>query len=696
MKKILLLVFAFFSSLSYSAQWPFKPQNSTHPIGLGGDYGGNYGKYQYYPKSEEKNPYFHSGIDIPKKEGTEVLSCSNGYIWTVPPATATGAYLDITVSDHYKPTEDEGWRYTHTRNFKDQNGVEWKPDKKVSLGDRLCEITYFRKDAHHLHFGRDKLKEIDGKRYSLDSIRNPLDLLNPNTDNISPTIEDVKYSRNKKVGDNYVYFKEDKPLWGDVDIIAKAYDERSSDRQNPYKMSYQITHNSRDGFKPETEFYLWEFDTILPGDNEINDVYRSDSVCRSEEILDGEGFVNFWYIVTNTFADSNYCWDTNTKDDTSDATKNGEAKYPDGRIGFLVKGYDIYNKSSKFTSVILDNFAPYVKKVKITQAGKTVYDPEKGINKALKDGEVIFNIQFSEEMDITKQAKASFAKTSPYEQHNLIKIGWKKTTYDNDTYQAKFTIPKGKAEDYDGTNTLKVKAYDLAGNELNKKIPISPPKKNKATSMPGTRDDEGNWVGYEPGEDTNNKFQIDLTPPKIKKAEILKGEKDIVGNITYTTLVYSKDYETNQITSEPMVGEGSLFVKITFDEEMDRGIPLNVSFTGSNHPVSFLSWSNTNTTWYGEFVIPRNSEYQGTHTLSISDATDLAGNTFDSDPTTEQPDPDTSNQFYVFLPDIAYTQWVPVPDSTHKQGSTHLLNIESKESIMLTGGWAPQFFPDGE
>ncbi|MEW6104299.1 MAG: hypothetical protein AB1630_10900, partial [bacterium] len=214
-----------------------------------------------------------------------------------------------------------------------------------------------------------------------------------------------------------------------------------------------------------------------------------------------------------------------------------------------------------------------------------------------------------------------------------------------------------------------------------------------SVSIPGIPDEN---IEYPTGKEIRDISEPDTTQPKIKKTKVLKGKKDISGNIVDATTVYSKDYETNKITSEPMVGEGNLFVELTFDEEMDRDKPLNVFFSSDNHPVSYCFWSNTNTTWLGEFFIPRNSEYQGTHTLSISDATDLAGNTFDADPTTEQIDPDTSNQFQIFLPDIAYTQWSPVPNSTKKEGSTRLLNIESKESIRLSGGCNPQFFPDGE
>ncbi|MEW6104228.1 MAG: amidase domain-containing protein, partial [bacterium] len=340
--------------------------------------------------------------------------------------------------------------------------------------------------------------------------------------------------------------------------------------------------------------------------------------------------------------------------------------------------------------------SPIVKRITLTQEGKTIYkahqdpnakaQPIVDISKPAKPGEVKVEIIFDTTMETENLPVVTFGKASPYNAHTVepdkglfdLFSPWKKTNYDNDTWKGKFTIPKDKPEEYDGTNTISIFARGEDKSKLDK--------------------DEDLLV-YNAGTDILHQFTLDTTPSKPKKTKVLKGKKDISGNIVDATTVYSKDYETNQITSKPMVDEGSYFVEITFDESLDTEIPLNVSFTGSNHPVSFLSWSNTNTTWYGEFVIPRNSEYQGTHTLSISDATDLAGNTFDSDPTTEQIDPDTSNQFYVFLTDALYVL-LDTSATIFNPHSFNLLNIEKRESINISGKTTsiagPKFFPDGE
>ncbi|MEW6104578.1 MAG: hypothetical protein AB1630_12325, partial [bacterium] len=257
--------------------------------------------------------------------------------------------------------------------------------------------------------------------------------------------------------------------------------------------------------------------------------------------------------------------------------------------------------------------------------------------KPAKAGRLRVKIRFSEGMH-PAGAKVWLKPPGSIDCVEVTHEFWLKSLYDNDTWDGYIDIPSNQGDKWDGLITVIVKAYDNFTEDDSSQSPDGELDTNGdgiydgRDLRRGTKDNDDVIYGIE----TCHQFQIDTTPPKIKKSQILKGDKNNQGNIINYLVVYSKDYETNETIADPFIGEGNLFVELTFDEEMDTGIPLNVSFTGSNHPVSFLSWSNTNTTWYGEFVIPRNSEYQGTHTLSISDATDLAGNTFDSDPTTEQ------------------------------------------------------------
>ncbi|MEW6104126.1 MAG: SpoIID/LytB domain-containing protein, partial [bacterium] len=358
---------------------------------------------------------------------------------------------------------------------------------------------------------------------------------------------------------------------------------------------------------------------------------------------------------------------------------------------------------------------PYVKKVTATQGNKTKYnsywedknnDPYKEIPKRgsitssspFGTSTIKITIEYSEEMTDDEAGKLLELYVSDEEGKVNVKVP---INLDSTKRKAsgELTDKMIKENKMDGTYTLRLVGYHKYAKDW------------QLDSNPETfcyqKHNADKLMNYDPGTDTNHKIYLDTNPPKIVEVRIIQGKKqvDTQGIITIvdTKVVYKILYENGIpktiLVNNPIIGGDELFFIAIFDKTLDITKPLKLSFKSLEHTISSLFFTTTNLkndTFYGEFVIPRNSEYQGTHTLSISNAFDEAGNEFDSDPTTEQIDPDTSNQFYVFLPDIAYTQWVPVPDSTHKQGSTHLLNIESKESIMLTGGWAPQFFPDGE
>ncbi|MEW6481803.1 MAG: DUF5050 domain-containing protein, partial [bacterium] len=372
-----------------------------------------------------------------------------------------------------------------------------------------------------------------------------------------------------------------------------------------------------------------------------------------------------------------------------------------------------WNHPFPSTIDVPDTVPPIVKKVTITQDGRTRYwggwDEKKekigpnGVEVVVSrtwqeisekkpcngESQIKIRIEFSEKMwievDKKPDIKVTFGKDAPYTAYQF-NGDWK----DHQTWEGSCNPPK---EESDGENTIRIETQDKDKNLLDGN------PKTVVAIIGGERkyyEDENGTDNNKGGADQNHSFLLDPSPPKITKVEILQGEKNSQGNIINLKTRYSKDYISGNITSNPLVigTLTSLFFKITFDEPLDTEKPLNVFFTSSSHPISFLSWSNTNTAWWGEFVIPTNQEYQGTHTLSISDATDLAGNTFDSDPDTEQPDPDTTNQFYIMIPDLAYISLVP-----DHQGDICLLNIEKKESINITNDTELQiyigFFPKG-
>lgn len=154
-----------------------------------------------------------------------------------------------------------------------------------------------------------------------------------------------------------------------------------------------------------------------------------------------------------------------------------------------------------------------------------------------------------------------------------------------------------------------------------------------------------------------------------------------------------QDYKTGNTINNPIVGEGDIIFQAVWDETIDTEKPPTVSFKkkgGKTHYFSLLVWLITevpNDTYVGHFYIPpNNQEYHGTHTVSLANFFDIAGNQSDANPETEKKEPYISHQLYIFIPNLAY-----VSDSV-----IFLLNIKEKESLKICPGFHPQFLPDGE
>ncbi|MEW6104545.1 MAG: hypothetical protein AB1630_12150, partial [bacterium] len=194
---------------------------------------------------------------------------------------------------------------------------------------------------------------------------------------------------------------------------------------------------------------------------------------------------------------------------------------------------------------------PMVKKVRLIQQreGKTIviYDSKTKESNSAGIGTVTFKIEFTETMRTNNNMpEISFGLSSPYTQHKATaSTGWTRTTYEYDTWIGIFNIPENKSEDYDGTNTISIVARDWGPNGGNQ------------------IDQDENTSSYNPGTDTNHKIYIDTTPPKIKKVGIFPQEKVEGTMTTMGACGYSKDYDTGNIVSRPLVRECLHLVKIT-------------------------------------------------------------------------------------------------------------------------------------
>ncbi len=397
-KFICLLVLGLIPQIVFSVPWPFDPNDQVYTLGAGG----NYGKYQDY--LDGALPYFHDGIDIVEPAGTDVFSVlQQGYVNYI--GTGTGLwwsnYQGIDVAETNRG--GNGYSYWHMRDFKDQNRDPWFKGKEVSLGDRLGELAdfFWIFGTDHLHFTRAYF--LSPNNYSYKPIENPLLLLAPQPNDITlPTIEEIKYCKDETKS----YFDKDKPMYGDIDIIVNAYDKipPCDDKLNIYKMTWQITETSKGAYSGK-ESILWEFQGTLP--ENVHGVYKNDGFggeCDSS-------YDRFWYIVTNERANPINYWNTNAWEEVSDygagagdAERNEIAKYHDGNVEFTIRAYDMYNFTPYNSTILLDNFAPYVKLVEIKQDGEIKGD----ISKPLKKGEATFKIVFSESMDPGKTPKVTF------------------------------------------------------------------------------------------------------------------------------------------------------------------------------------------------------------------------------------------------------------------------------------------------
>ncbi|MEK9148458.1 MAG: hypothetical protein AAB267_00270, partial [Candidatus Desantisbacteria bacterium] len=301
-------------------------------------------------------------------------------------------------------------------------------------------------------------------------------------------------------------------------------------------------------------------------------------------------------------------------------------------IAYEARPGGVYNRVSRTTDRLttygpprrLDNYAPMLKRVQIYKVAgwKLKYDvafTESGMNvnvsKPIGPGEIRFILQFSESMDPDRPIEVGFGKASPYNQHTVAQQGggWTKTEYIDDTWYGSFTVPSKQSGNYDGTNTLRVTAWDYSDYSGTHRLDTVFPMASRNT--------DGNWQDYEPNPDTHYKFKIDTTPLLIKFLRILQGKIERIGNtiiIKDAVIKYCKDYETGSITTGLLV-EGDAMFEIVYNESGDTERALTSFFTSNPHDISFLSYATTtveNDTYWGYFYIPlQDKSYHGTHTL---------------------------------------------------------------------------------
>lgn len=231
-KKIIFLVIfilILFKVTLFSIQWPIKDFNKKHHLF------NNFGQYQYYPNSDIKYKYMHTGVDIVASNNGNghdvVYSCSSGKVVCIRKHPKRPKYHDITILD-----EDNhcAWLYCHIDIDKDL-----KEGKIVLIQDPIGTITEFGTKRNHIHF----MKLSEGVTYVFINIYpppfppwkklikyeifNPINDLSPNDDSVKPEIKSIKFRSAIQEGVyGALYLKQmiaNIPIiYGNVDILNRA------------------------------------------------------------------------------------------------------------------------------------------------------------------------------------------------------------------------------------------------------------------------------------------------------------------------------------------------------------------------------------------------------------------------------------------------------------------------------------------
>jgi hypothetical protein len=392
-----LLVVSLSASVVVAIDWPIKPHNSARS--LSGTYGDVRGSAHT----------FHMAVDIPAGDGKDVYCVKGGYV------IATGGDW-IQIGD--TKTSTKGWSYTHMDNIP----AYLVKDAKVLLYALVGKVRPFTKDCDHLDF---RLDSKDSKK----AFENPVEKLSssPPQGN-TPVVSKILFRKQEegdwfttKVGGKVV-------IYDSVDVIAKAYNHMGSipsqfSQYSPgvYIIQYEVTGSQN---IPACSL------TTFTGTLTKADGYK---IYDKDKTVGFTGKEEFYYTVTNTDYKTDQHWYTRSKSAGTSGYKNGvggglakvnsEAHFKDGKYFVKVKGYGWHGDTGdRSDSVIVDNFKPYVKMVKVKQgreccpkyecfwpdvplSNESLKDSIVARNDSVKAGQLTIELTFSEVMDTSDAAK---------------------------------------------------------------------------------------------------------------------------------------------------------------------------------------------------------------------------------------------------------------------------------------------------
>ena len=329
MRVKLLLASLALAGAATAIPWPIPPTDAVHPVG------NNWGEYQDYGGG----PYFHNGVDCltPDTQNVEVRAVAHGWVKGWGTIEADLHYrLAVCDTNSSFTGRAPGWLYAHI----DPDLPHKQLGDEVQPGEVIGRLVWWGMDAtfDHIHFARISDTGATWMRFPDVTwwfIENPMLSFQPNTDNVAPVFENARPGRRFAIcRDNSSTYQAATAVTGDVDIIARVYDETGCstgdptwDRLAPYQVDYSIRSAGGTVVLPWT--IAVQFSNRLDG-SLVNVVYKADNTCRSEGDYWNR---NYYFIITNNDGDSVI--------EASDANGRwASASVPDGDYWVLVRASD--------------------------------------------------------------------------------------------------------------------------------------------------------------------------------------------------------------------------------------------------------------------------------------------------------------------------------------------------------------------
>jgi hypothetical protein len=456
--------------------------------------------------------YYHDGIDF--ANNGQINAARGGRIADIFTDDNGGMYIDV----------DTGAAQTHRDVYWHLRGRDLAfdvTDKNDSIapGEALATSLYdfvgYGPDANHMHWETQLVGPggigLGGKISVLSLFISNADK-DPQTN--APVVADVNDD-----GDDFIvvdaaannHSSPREPAWGDVDFLVDAYDDMSVPTDlvvSPQSIGYWI-QPGRPGAESVASrampYRLISFEKALN---------LCGSPCRSEAIAENALYdglpaemhgVSSWqsyytWVVTNTLGtdgdpaniDATQFWRSDARSGTG-AEENGsdadhareiqEARFPDGTYFVHVLLGDLVHDQEYLRSVLVDNWRPYVRAVRVLSGPRLVYKTEwlwhggtaqlaahpptfdeAAAFTALRTQDLTIEVEFSEPMQ-----SASITDIVP--QGGAGDLGAGIILSPKTTAAQVWTgvIANGLIDDggaHDGAHFLHIAGRDLAGNDL--------------------------------------------------------------------------------------------------------------------------------------------------------------------------------------------------------------------------------------